>query len=86
MPVASRDRAPSNAHVDIKPADLLVTKTGVVKILDFGLAKLRGTEGVTQTGTAMGTIAYMSTKQAKGQEESIAARTSPDTFGSPSPR
>ncbi|MDQ6615682.1 MAG: protein kinase, partial [Actinomycetota bacterium] len=54
-------------HRDIKPANVLIDKSGQVKVTDFGIARAVGAkEGLTQTGTVMGTATYFSPEQAQG--------------------
>ncbi|MCH9648331.1 MAG: protein kinase [Deltaproteobacteria bacterium] len=52
-------------HRDIKPANILFTGDGTVKIADFGIAKLLGASGGTQTGVSVGTPAYKSPEQSR---------------------
>src|SRR5262249_45954040 len=63
-------------HRDVKPGNVLVSRSGEIKISDFGLAKQEGTSvGLTMTGELLGSPAYMAPEQAQGRISEIGVRT-----------
>jgi non-specific serine/threonine protein kinase len=66
-------------HRDIKSSNIMIGGNGKVKIMDFGLAKIKGGTELTKTGSTVGTTAYMSPEQTKGEE--VDHRTDIWSFG-----
>jgi eukaryotic-like serine/threonine-protein kinase len=53
-------------HRDIKPGNVMITRNGVIKVMDFGIARVLGPETAPQTSAVLGTASYLSPEQAQG--------------------
>jgi eukaryotic-like serine/threonine-protein kinase len=68
-------------HRDVKPSNVMLTPDGRVLLLDFGLAQAAGNERVTRTGSHLGSLAYMSPEQVRGDHAAVDARSDVYSLG-----
>lgn len=69
-------------HRDLKPSNVLVDRGGAPRILDFGVARVLGSDrGLTRAGEIVGTLAYMSPEQARGDEGDVDTRSDQYSLG-----
>jgi serine/threonine-protein kinase len=79
MEILAAAHAKSMVHRDVKPANLFITRDGQLKVLDFGIARVRdaaaSAEHATGTGLVLGTPSFMAPEQALAKSQEIDART-----------
>lgn len=67
-------------HRDVKPGNIMIAQNGFVKVMDFGIAKAATSGALTQVGSVLGTVAYLSPEQARGED--VDARSDIYSLGS----